>query len=97
MTQWTTRIRFVGSGTTLLAAERTGRRGHGIELDPRYCDVIIRRMAAATGIEAIHVETGRTHADMAAARVDAAHGGEDANPHSIAPVTRFEEVSDERL
>jgi hypothetical protein len=38
---------FAGSGTTLVAAERTGRRGYGIELDPLYIDVIIRRMAAA--------------------------------------------------
>ena len=34
---------FAGSGTTLVAAERTGRLGYGIELDPRYCDVIVRR------------------------------------------------------
>ena len=36
---------FAGSGTTLIAAANTGRRGYGIELDPRYCDVIVRRMA----------------------------------------------------
>ena len=34
---------FLGSGTTLFAAEQTGRRGYGIELDPRYVDVAIRR------------------------------------------------------
>lgn len=33
---------FAGSGTTLIAAEKTGRRGYGIELDPHYCDVIVR-------------------------------------------------------
>ncbi len=38
---------FAGSGTRLVAAEKTGRRGYGIELDPRYCDVIVRRMAGA--------------------------------------------------
>jgi DNA methylase len=35
---------FAGSGTTLIAAEQTGRRGYGIEIDPLYCDVTIRRL-----------------------------------------------------
>lgn len=43
---------FAGSGTTLLAAHRTGRRGYGIEIDPRYCDVIIRRLRERAGVEA---------------------------------------------
>ncbi len=40
---------FLGSATTLVAAEMTGRRGYGIELDPRYCDVSLRRLMEATG------------------------------------------------
>jgi DNA modification methylase len=40
---------FLGSGTTLAAAAATGRRGYGLELDPIYCDVILRRLAKATG------------------------------------------------
>ena len=40
---------FLGSGTTLAAAEVTGRRGYGLELDPRYCDVILRRLHTLTG------------------------------------------------
>jgi hypothetical protein len=44
---------FVGSGTTLIAAEKTGRRGYGIEIDPAYCDVTIRRMRAVCGLEAV--------------------------------------------
>ena len=40
---------FLGSGTTLAAAEVTGRRGFGLELDPRYCDVILRRLHKLTG------------------------------------------------
>jgi DNA modification methylase len=40
---------FAGSGTTLMAAEATGRRAALVELDPRYCDVIIRRSQDGTG------------------------------------------------
>ena len=45
---------FCGSGTTLIAAEKTGRVGYGIELDPLYVDVAIRRWQALTGREAVH-------------------------------------------
>jgi DNA modification methylase len=40
---------FLGSGTAVIAAERTGRRAYGIELDPAYVDVVIRRWQAYTG------------------------------------------------
>ena len=50
---------FAGSGTTLMAAEKTGRRGYAIELDPRYCDVIVRRLAASAALEAIDAATGK--------------------------------------
>lgn len=43
---------FVGSGTTLVAAERTGRIGCGLEIDPHYCDVVIARWEAFSGEEA---------------------------------------------
>ena len=59
---------FAGSGTTLVATERTGRRGYGIELDPLYCDVIVRRLATVAGLEAVHAESGRTFSDLAAER-----------------------------
>ncbi|MFZ5690033.1 MAG: site-specific DNA-methyltransferase [Pseudomonadota bacterium] len=49
---------FAGSGTTLLAAEKTGRRGYGIELDPHYVDVAIQRFDEVYGITAIHVDSG---------------------------------------
>jgi DNA modification methylase len=42
---------FLGSGTTLIAAERTGRRFRGIELDPAYVDVALNRWSAMTGHE----------------------------------------------
>ena len=45
---------FAGSGTTLLAAARTGRIGVGMEIDPHYADLIIRRLQEATGETAIH-------------------------------------------
>ncbi len=41
---------FLGSGTTLIAAERTGRRCYGMELDPHYCRVVIARWEAFTGL-----------------------------------------------
>jgi hypothetical protein len=50
---------FVGSGTTLIAAERTGRRGYGIEIDPAYCDVTIRRLRAVCGLDAVLEATGQ--------------------------------------
>jgi DNA modification methylase len=63
---------FVGSGTTLLAAEKTGRVGRAIELDPYYVDAAIGRWQALTGEEAVHAETGQTFNELAAAAVRAA-------------------------
>jgi len=48
---------FLGSGTTLLACEDTGRQGRGMELDPYYVDVAIRRWQALTGDAAMHAES----------------------------------------
>jgi DNA modification methylase len=53
---------FVGSGTTVIAAERTGRTCYGIELDPGYVDTVVRRWQKFTGLEAVHQDTGRTFA-----------------------------------
>jgi len=55
---------FLGSGTTLIAAEKTGRHACVMELDPAYVDVTIRRFRKVTGEEPIHAETHRTFADM---------------------------------
>jgi DNA modification methylase len=49
---------FLGSGSTLIAAERMGRVCCGIELDPRYVDVAIRRWEKHTGDKAVHAITG---------------------------------------
>lgn len=51
---------FLGSGTTLLAAERTGRICYGVELSPTYVDLAITRWQAMTGQEAIHAASGQT-------------------------------------
>jgi DNA modification methylase len=58
---------FLGSGTTLAAAADTGRRGYGLELDPAYCDVILRRLQQQTGAVAQLID-GTPFADVAAAR-----------------------------
>jgi DNA modification methylase len=59
---------FLGSGTTVIAAERTGRRCFGIEIDPHYVDCTIRRWQAFTGAKARHIETGRDFDDLAMER-----------------------------
>jgi DNA modification methylase len=68
---------FLGSGTTLIAAETTGRRCAGLELDPRYVDTIVRRWEQVTGDKAILVATGQSFAAVARARAatieEAAH------------------------
>lgn len=48
---------FTGSGTTLLAAAKTGRTGAGIEIDPHYADLTVRRLQEATGETAIHADS----------------------------------------
>jgi DNA modification methylase len=55
---------FLGSGSTLIAAENTGRVCRGVELDPLYVDVIVRRYEAASGEAAVLVETGETFEDL---------------------------------
>lgn len=54
---------FGGSGSTLIAAEKTGRAARLIEYDPLYCDTIVRRWQAYTGKQAVLVGTGETFED----------------------------------
>jgi len=55
---------FLGSGSTLIASEKTGRVCYGMELDPKYADVIIKRWQDFTGKDAIHEELGKTYNEL---------------------------------
>jgi DNA modification methylase len=55
---------FLGSGTTVIAAERTGRICYGLELDPQYVDIIVRRWQSFTGKEALHEESARSFSQI---------------------------------
>jgi len=59
---------FAGSGSTLIACEKTGRLARLIELEPGYCDVIVRRWQEFTGREATHSQTGETFAQLSETR-----------------------------
>jgi hypothetical protein len=59
---------FAGSGSTLIAAEKTGRRARCIEYEPKYCDVIVRRWQAYTGKAAEFNGIGLTFEDLEGAR-----------------------------
>ncbi len=61
---------FCGSGTTIIAAEMTGRHCHAIELDPRYVDVAVLRGQAFTGHEATLEGDGRGFEAIREARQD---------------------------
>ena len=59
---------FMGSGTTIMAAERVGRRAYGLEIDPLYVDVAVRRWQAYTRRDAVLNGTGKTFDEIAAVR-----------------------------
>lgn len=63
---------FGGSGSTLIACEKTNRQARLMELDPKYCDVIVKRWQEFTGKRATLEADGRTFDDLAAERVPAA-------------------------
>lgn len=66
---------FMGSGTTIMAAERVGRRGFGLELDALYIDIAIRRWQAFTKRDAILVGDGRTFDEISQERASNTHHG----------------------
>ena len=55
---------FLGSGTSVIAAERTGRRARGIEIDTAYVDVAVRRWQSYTGKFATLAQTGQTFEEI---------------------------------
>ena len=66
---------FAGCGTTLIAAEKTGRRGYGIELDCHYTDTIVRRFGEIFGLKAVHAESELNFEQLKAKRSrETSHG-----------------------
>jgi len=63
---------FGGSGTTLIACEKSGRQARVVELEPKYCDVICRRFQEFSGKTAVLDGDGRTFADVVAERIGVA-------------------------
>lgn len=55
---------FLGSGSTLIACERTGRTCYGIEIDPVYVDTVVRRWQRFTGLTATHAVSGRSFSEL---------------------------------
>jgi DNA modification methylase len=55
---------FAGSGTTIIVAEKTGRRARAMEIDPHYCDVTVRRWETYAGKSVFHVATGLSFEEM---------------------------------
>ena len=68
---------FMGSGTTILAAERTRRRARGIEIEPAYVDVAIARWQKQTGRDALLAETGEAFDEVSRRRAAAASPDDD--------------------
>jgi len=65
---------FLGSGTTLMAAERVGSTCYGMEIDPLYVDTAIRRWQRYTGENAVHAASGQTFNELAAQQEIVNHG-----------------------
>jgi DNA modification methylase len=63
---------FAGSGSTLIACEKAGRQARLIELDPKYCDVIVRRFQEWAGEQAVLQVDGQSFEEIAAGRQAAA-------------------------
>lgn len=80
---------FGGSGTTLIAADKTGRKARLMEIDPLYCDTAIERWQRYTGKQARHARTGHTFNEVRAERSNIAP--EAGMPSADANVTTGQE------
>jgi DNA modification methylase len=74
---------FCGSGTTIIAAEMTGRSCHALELNPAYVDVAVRRSQAFTGNAAILKDDGRSFGEVAVGRGVSSDPAATASPAAI--------------
>jgi DNA modification methylase len=77
---------FAGSGTTIIAAEKTGRKAYALEIDPTYADVIIQRLQSYTGKSARLAATGATFEELAEQRASGAENSA-ANPAESGPLS----------
>jgi DNA modification methylase len=71
---------FSGSGTTIMAAERVGRRARAMEIEPRYVDLAIRRWRAFARKDVLHADTGMTFDEVAIERAQKEPDGDDHEP-----------------
>jgi DNA modification methylase len=74
---------FGGSGSTLIACQRRARKARLMEIDPRYCDVIVRRWQEYTGAEAVLESSGQSFAQIASGRRSASERAEGAGGEQI--------------
>ena len=79
---------FGGSGTTLIAAEKTGRKARLMEIDPLYCDVMIDRWQQQSGKQAVHTATGLTFNDLRAERTGPASDDRALPDHTLTAIER---------
>ena len=80
---------FGGSGSTLIACEKTGRQARLVELDPKYCDVIVQRWQEWAGASAVLEGDGRSFEEIAAER--------EAPPNQFSSNRNGSVICDQRL
>jgi DNA modification methylase len=85
---------FVGSGSTIMAAEKIGRRAYGLDCEPRYIDVTIRRWEKFTKAEAVLDGDGGTFAEVRAERLIHEGGNEPAPGSEAAPTAHHAPAAD---
>ena len=88
---------FTGSGTTLLAAEKTGRHGYGIELDPHFVDLVIKRFEEIYGLDTTHSQSGLSFDQVKAQRTERTNNDHaEANYERTRPINAKLKKKDKR-